>query len=165
MKRARIIRIITLGIVFWLIPLALFKIYQYYFNAHELQLLLSSQGTITREQYKEPIPKIIPDDFKAIIESEYQDKTRVSFYYDNGVMYSYLKNKHSSNISQLKMKQRVTWFHVVPKALSGILILIALVLYMLRTGKFIMIGVSFSSAEAEFILYSVAVLFGYISFV
>ncbi|MCU7885783.1 MAG: hypothetical protein KZQ82_16450 [Candidatus Thiodiazotropha sp. (ex Lucinoma annulata)] len=165
MKRRQIIRIISLGLLFWLLPLVLFKIYQYYFDTYELQLLLSSQGAISREQYKEPIPKILPDDFKVIIESEHGGKVNVSFYYDNGVIYSYLKDKLSSNIHQLKMKQQVTWFHVAPKALSGTLILIALVLYMLRTGKFIMIGVSFSSIEAEFIIYSVVVLFGYFLFV
>lgn len=166
-SQSNILRIVFLGLAALLTSLSVQHAYKYFFDKYIIQKVQLADRVYAEGEYDNKVPDIIPHNFSAAKVEINNGYSMVTFYYDNGEVWSYRKGKNWLDYKNLKMVNTAYWMNKLPVLLSAIIFAVVLIMHISRTGRLIFLGPRFdlhTPLENELLLYSFLLLMGYFIF-
>ncbi|MES9852277.1 MAG: hypothetical protein ABW170_10640 [Candidatus Thiodiazotropha sp. L084R] len=162
-----ILRIIFLSLVALLASLIVQYAYKYFFDNYTMQKIQLADRVYAQGEYANKVPDIIPRNYSIAKVEINNDHAMVTFYYDDGEVWSYHKGRDWLDYKKLTMTNAAYWFIKLPVLLSAIIFAVVLIVHISRTGRLIFLGPRFdlhTPFENELLLYSFLLLMSYLVF-
>jgi hypothetical protein len=165
--QSNILRIVLLGLVALLTSLSVQHAYKCFFDKYIMQKVQLADRVYSKGEYINKVPDIIPHNYSAAKVEINNGHSMVTFYYDNGEVWSYRKGENWLDYKNLKMVNTAYWINKLPVLLSVIIFSAVLIMHISRTGRLIFLGPRFdlhTPLENELLLYSFLLLMSYFVF-
>jgi hypothetical protein len=159
-----ILRIVFFSVAALTASLVVQYVYKCFFYKYVMQKVQLSDHVYSQSEYVNRVPDIVPHDFSIAKIDNIKGHEMVSFYYDNGEVWSYYKGDNWLDYKRLTMINKAYWVGKIPVLLSAIIFAIVLIMHISRTGRMIFLSPRFdlhTSLENELLLYSFLLLSSY----